>query len=593
MADSTPSTVQPRRWFWPVVVGCLILQAVLAIDCARQWTPTHDEYWHLPIGLRMWTSGRLDDDVINPPPVRLWAALPLYLGGAKTGGEDRLDVGDIGDTFWQANGDLARWWFFLGRLMIIPLVTLTGLAIGLWARSWYGEPAAMVSVLLWTCCPTAIANAAIVTHDLPLAAAWTLAIFALVRFAENPTWRHALLFGLALGVAPLVKLTGIILAPLSLVLWVALRWKRTDSSRSVATETLTASPSAVSRRGVVARWAAALAVSLLVINACYLFRGAGDRFGSLNLSSSQFKALQGSSWLAKLPTPAPRDFVGALDRLAQDLERQHPVYLDGEWSVKPFARYYVAALCYKLSTSTLILIVGGVACVAWPRANSLDRRHGLFLLIAASVLPILASGSSNQIGIRYVLPTIPLLCILAGQSVRWLRQTHRFVRGLILLAIAGSPLALWIHPHHLAYFNAIAGGPANGRWHLVDSNIDWGQDLHALKRYVDRQHVNDIGLAYFGTVDPATVGFKPKRPPSGFPQPGWYAISVNFVQGRPHVLRDGQGGRVQVGLDEFGYFRAFEPVARIGYSIDVYRLTDQDVRRYAAALQQFQRESGR
>ena len=63
-------------------------------------------------------------------------------------------------------------------------------------------------------------------------------------------------------------------------------------------------------------------------------------------------------------------------------------------------------------------------------------------------------------------------------------------------------------------------------------------------------------------------------------------LSVNFVHGRPHALRDQNGDRTQVGIGEFGYFRFFEPVARIGYSIDVYHLTDRDIARYSHALRQ-------
>ena len=81
-------------------------------------------------------------------------------------------------------------------------------------------------------------------------------------------------------------------------------------------------------------------------------------------------------------------------------------------------------------------------------------------------------------------------------------------------------------------------------------------------------------------------------PPSRFPEPGWYAVSVNFVQGRPHLLRDGRGGAFPAGMDEFGYFRFFEPAARAGYSIDVYHLTEADVAEYRAALQQMMREAG-
>jgi hypothetical protein len=599
-----PSFDGSWRWFWPFVAICLVLQAVLAVDCARQWTPTHDEYWHLPIGLRMWKSGRFDDDVINPPPVRLWAAIPLVLGGAKPGDIDsKLDVGDIGDAFWKANGDQARGWFFWGRLMIVPLATLTGLAVVVWSRSWYGERAALISVLLWTCCPTALANSAIVTHDLALAAFWTMTLLALARFAEQPTWRRAILFGVLLGLTPLTKLTGLILVPLSVVLWFVLslgagKQRNSPEAKLIGVDPATLQlPASGRSRTTFLQWVVALSVSLAVINACYLFRGTGTPLGGLKLASSRLQAVQQINPLTSLPVLLPTDFVAALDRLSQDLERHHPVYLDGEWSDRPFARYYAAAMCYKLPISTLILVLVSLASVVRPRPNSQDWRHGVFLLIAASILPVLASGSSNQIGIRYVLPTIPLLCVFAGQSARWLNYDSVSLRSVwmkrvVWAMLVAAPLSLRFHPHHLAYFNVIAGGPLNGRWHLVDSNLDWGQDLYALKAFLDQQHVDDVGLAYFGTVSSDSIGIKSHVPPSRFPQAGWYAISANFVQGRPHAIRGDDGKRLNVGLEEFGYFRFFEPVTTIGYSIYVYRLSQQDVARYAAALQQLQRESG-
>ncbi len=98
------------------------------------------------------------------------------------------------------------------------------------------------------------------------------------------------------------------------------------------------------------------------------------------------------------------------------------------------------------------------------------------------------------------------------------------------------------HPFELAAFNLLAGGPDGGRYHLVDSNLDWGQDLGTLAKWMQQEQVDSIGLAYFGTVDPAAVGIHFREPPST-PQPGLYAISVNFVMGRPHVILDGQAVR--------------------------------------------------
>ena len=572
------------RWFWPSVVACLFVQLALAVDCARQWTPTHDEYWHLPIGLRMWTTGRLDDDVINPPLVRLWASIPLAVGGARPGETGPApDVGEIGDAFWSANGEWVRTWFFLGRLMIVPLATLTGLIVAVWARAWYGERAALVSVLLWSCCPTVLANAALVTHDLPLAAAWMATLFALVRFAERPSWRSALLFGAALGVAQLTKLTALVLGPLGIALWFVLRWPAPIRDAPFKSTT--------TRSQVAMFWLSALAVSLLVVNAGYLFRGTCTSLKDLPLASGRLQAVQRAmSPVGWLPIPLPRDYLMAGDRLAQDLDAKHPVYLDGAWRNRPFAGYYAAALGYKLPLSTLAMLLVAVGVFAWPRPATLDRRRAAFLFLAAVVLSVLASGSANQIGIRYVLPTLPVLHLFAGQAARWMSDSRRrSVSWLVWTAVLITPLALRFHPHHLSYFNVLAGGPLGGRQHLVDSNLDWGQDLHALKTYLD-QHpdITDIGLAYFGTVIPSRVGIEAHQAPTRYPVPGWYAVSVNFVQGRPHVIRDANGDRTAVGVEEFGYFRFFKPVARIGYSIYVYQLSDQDVARYNFRLRQLQ-----
>ncbi len=578
------------RRFWWIVAICLIIQGVLAVDCARKWTPTHDEFWHLPIGLRIWKTGRFDDDVINPPLVRLWAAIPLVIGGASTGADGiPQEFGDIGKSFWNSNGEKAWFWFFMGRLMIIPLAALTGLVIALWTRAWYGEGAALLAVLLWGCCPTALANSAIVTHDLPLTAAWLVTLFTLVRFAEKPCWRRSLQFGAALGIAILAKVTAIILIPLSIVLWFVLRMKFSTSAPInvplAEHQTLDAESATVPRgMALIAQWAAAFGLSIVVINACYLFQGTCGTIASLKFVSPQMNSVQASlSWLGWLPVPFPTDFIAAFDRLAQDLERLHPVYLDNTWSSKPFSMYYLSALAYKLPLSTIALFLLGFVGLLWPRPGSEDRRRAVFLLIAAVMLPALASRSANQIGIRYILSTFPVLFIFAGQAARFLSFPRipsfftvwvwRTVWALVIVA----PLSLRFHPHHLAYFNLAAGGPENGGWHLVDSNIDWGQDLHALRDYLVEHKISDIGLAYYGTVLPSSIGIDAHDPPFRNPKPGWYAISVSFVNGRPHVFGNHEGASVRVGVGELIYFRLFTPVTTIGYSINVYHLTYRDI----------------
>ena len=179
----------------------------------------------------------------------------------------------------------------------------------------------------------------------------------------------------------------------------------------------------------------------------------------------------------------------------------------------------------------------------------------------------------------------PFLFLLAGQSAQWMQwKRSRSLTVVLGIAILASLLPFRYHPHHLAYFNEFAGGPLEGKHHLLDSNLDWGQDLAGLKEFVDAHSIENLHLAYFGTVPPEEYGISYRLPAWQSSEPGWYAVSVNFVQGRPHVIRDETGNFKPVGPYEFSDFQLFEPRQRIGYSIYIYHLNELDILRWQAAM---------
>jgi len=62
------------------------------------------------------------------------------------------------------------------------------------------------------------------------------------------------------------------------------------------------------------------------------------------------------------------------------------------------------------------------------------------------------------------------------------------------------------YPHYLSFFNLAVGGAGNGHRYLLDSNLDWGQDLIRLKHWVELYNTPAICLSYFGTADPSYYG---------------------------------------------------------------------------------------
>ena len=117
------------------------------------------------------------------------------------------------------------------------------------------------------------------------------------------------------------------------------------------------------------------------------------------------------------------------------------------------------------------------------------------------------SAGSIQIGERYLLPFHAFAILLVASAAPHLlgSRAGRIVLGAILVAHVVPALA--VAPHgYLAYFNAIAGGPDGGHRVLLDSNLDWGQDLPRLASWMRRERVARIALAYDGADAPDRLG---------------------------------------------------------------------------------------
>jgi hypothetical protein len=136
--------------------------------------------------------------------------------------------------------------------------------------------------------------------------------------------------------------------------------------------------------------------------------------------------------------------------------------------------------------------------------------------------------------------------------------------------------SLLIFPRYLTFFNEIAGGPDNGYKILVDSNLDWGQELIGLREYMTQENIPSVKLSYHGTADPMAYGVVYEPLPS-YPYNQWtsdtvpdillnpprgvYAISVNNLQGLRFKNHD-----------LYATFRERKPDAIVGHSIFIYRI---------------------
>jgi len=323
---------------------------------------------------------------------------------------------------------------------------------------------------------------------------------------------------------------------------------------------------------------------LAVLWACYGFRAA------MTVDEGARQAWTEATGAASSPAPAAVRWMATTGVVPEAYSEglafawRHasgrPSFLLGRVSETGFPHFFVVSFLVKTPLPLLLLLGLGLV-VSWR-----DRS-----LAAAVVwwLPVLVWFGLTftrglNIGHRHLLPVYPFLILLAARSA--LVRSHRMrlaVGGLVLWYAAGT---LLVHPHEIAYFNETVGGARNGWKVLVDSSLDWGQDLDRLREELRARGVEKVRLSYFGSADPVWHGIQGELLPSVMSprptnvvrhiEPGdWLAVSATNLQG---VYLQGDDRALMARL------RAETPAGRVGQSIFLFRATfhwDPDAERTA------------
>jgi 4-amino-4-deoxy-L-arabinose transferase-like glycosyltransferase len=458
---------------------------------------------------------------------------------------------------------------FLGRAAVLPFALLLGWVVFLWSRQLFGREAALGALFLYSFEPNILAHSGLVTTDMAAACFIFATIYGFYRFVQRVSLMSLAIAGVALGLALVTKFSALMLFPMLLVLAAAVVIIHAPVELRLAG----VSPSQVlGRTGKLLILLGAVAVMSVLafgtIWSVYRFRSEGL------VLPKQGESPQGERGpVARLETRLlPKPYLDGLAKVSTSLER--PSFLLGERSTTGWWHYFIVTFLLKTPLPLLILLALTPLCLrplwhASPIAVS-------FLLVPVFVYFGAASWSRFNIGHRHILPILPFLIVMTSSLVPWVLHRRTFAKaGLAIAAGWFLVSSVSVFPHYLAYFNELAGGPENGYKYLVDSNLDWGQDLKGLKRYLEKQGIQRLWLSYFGTASPAyygiTYNYLPSywivRPNSDTEPTPYVAISATNLQGVYLPV---------LGLDPT-YFEAFkdrQPIAKIGYSIFLYRLDE-------------------
>jgi 4-amino-4-deoxy-L-arabinose transferase-like glycosyltransferase len=671
--DRSPGGVRARVGATLAVVALLSLHYIMAARSLMQENPTVDEVVHLPAGVTYWQKGTFRLYHHNPPLVKLVAALPLVWSGVVTEPLYALKSWTSSDpsqtTFSQNfaffNADRYFELFQLARLTMPLFSVVGGLVVFVWSRRLYGVLGGLLSLSLWVFCPNVLAHARLITTDVGATALGVAATYSFWRYLQKPGWRWAIVAGIALGLAQLTKFSMLLLFALWPVLWLV---------RLLLVEPRSASLSRIPKSAL--HGFSIVAVSVVTIDAGYIFEGVGKPLGKFEFASrsltrpvrpgmarphSQNGLLDVAwtfrvnrfrkTWLADFPCPLPEHYVMGFDE--QKLETEgiprrlidavesgdtgkiieaqrvpespddkvdgYPVYLNGDLRRHGWWYYYGLALAYKVPEGTWMLVLLSLfASVQTARTRPALADELTLWTVPLVILFSMSFLTDINLGLRYVLPIAPYVFIAAGKAAPFAMGLTGLRRKLVATLAAGSlslsiAASLLIYPNYLAYFNWASGGPEHVPARLIDSNLDWGQDLVGLQKWW-KETIPDrpIGLAYFGQINPSLFAMRgepfrwflaPVRPGTVVPtappvdpvlhgparrlEPGYYAVSASLVYGLPFRLYDPAPlpqfiqavspawNTIKPGA--FTYFQEFVPIKKIGHSIYIYRLSAADV----------------
>jgi hypothetical protein len=586
---------------WTAYLSTLLIGVffIVIFSEARYKSPAFDEPPHIAAGLSYFVTHEIfRANPQHPPLLKELSALSMMAAGIHwphTPDADYLVHGDdparvfgldwkVGNELLSSIGpDRVLLW---ARLPMMLVAALLGVLLYLWGRQLLGSLAATGAVWAFVTDPTILAHSQFVTTDVGVAAFSVLALFALWNYLRRPGWLTLLLCGFALGAALASKFSGPLLVPVfAFLLLAAVLWPATDEKAPPASANIAKAPEGkkAAESQMQRRKDLCPCGSGKKYKNCH-GRSAGASWRDLGrklAKSAGVFALLGL--LAFAFVQATLFFPGDLTmylKCARMVNADHNpnylVYLAGDLRSR-FPGYFPAA--YLLKEPIAAIVLASIGLVALLRSNSVALLNKLFIFVPAAAFLIATMALADDLGVRYLIPALPFVHLLAGFGIatllearrrfRWTPYAGAAVCGWMLLAAAGS------YPDHLSYFNESAcllsqpsrigwdGGSRCGIAWLDDSNLDWGQGLKQLKGWLDSHAAGrNLNLAMLSEFPAEAYGIKARRLQDidllREPSPGLYAVSAHLV------------ARIPAMPGASDWLQRVQPSAIVGHSIYVY-----------------------
>ena len=572
--DPAPRSAALKRTIAVIAAAIMLLRVGHTMF---MFNNTVDEPFHIASAVTMYDVGKETDGFEQPPLTRIVAGLPLYLRGVRLPPTElTTTVVSMRETYLRGtqilfHSNLSYWQVLITArlsMLIFPLVALLYLYL---LAAWIGnEFIAAMSVVFFSLDPGFIGHSAWVHNDVAACAGYLVATYHGLRWVVLGGIGRAVMMGIAVGAAIAAKFSCIFVLPAIVLLMIV---QPLLAHKSELPKTLRAY---FRRWPPVGQMVASAVVAFVTLWGTYFFNV--DRMSNQTMFTDARSAfLHLPSRIRNAEVPMPSFELGMMKLVSHN--KGNRGYLNGRLSDNGWWYYFPETLALKQPIALLAGLLAAGLLLFLPAYRG-DWWRITAILLPPAVLLAAAMTSRIDIGIRHLLPVLPFLYLFVC-----IQLTRAGVKGLAFLAVLIATAMIesaWIAPDYLEFYNLIAGGPAQGAKYLLDSNIDFGQDVARLAEWLhsDQARGRSYSLRLYLFPDKSLLRTLGLDPAAQFNHPdhaGLLAISKNVRYG----LGAGQSEDWVIRpLDDYSWLSQYPIVKHIGYSIDVYDL-DAPLRRSA------------
>lgn len=553
----------------------MVVQELISI---KQTSLTADEGCYIGAGRAIFETGNMRNNVlVYHPPLSYYIGsiflLPLKFDKSIWQSNDCWQIGK--DVMFHS-GHNPKKILFLSRLPIVFLSIILAFYVFKWATELYGAKSGLIALFLYSFNPSIIAYSSLLLTDFVVAMMFFIAIYYFWKLIREPSKKHLVLTGIFLGLALLSKITAILLIPIFIILGLIAVYQKKYK---------------INTKMLIKNLIIMISIAFILIFIFYGFQFDNLR-NSLPVEHYSDKA---RSELSKAPIfskqlvyiydnirlPAS-SYIGELGNLFYISSQPKPSYVFGKTTDNVV--WYLVYVTFLIKTGIPLLIFLILLFVLRRKLPKKDLFTASTLWLPIVLLFINFSITNKFSGVRHILVVYLFLFILTSNVVNLKDnkvKTYNIITLILLFYYALSTIL--IAPYYLSYINELGLGPNNAHKITVGSNIDSGQDLYGLAKYMEKNNIQKIKLSYFGSVDPKDYNISYEYLPSPYWFPWVPDYTILLLHERKEDCSEKKGiiaisvtnlKNVQlVNKTCFDWLNKYEPIRKIGYSIFVYNIT--------------------